>query len=214
MNLTFLFTAALLCAAAPARAEDKKGGLTQQQAEDIARLVTRPAIEVVKPAADRAGAALYEALINTNAASWALWNLANGLAAQQNAGKQPEPDLKLTETYIRLRMRCNTADLCMRAGGACKAYPGDADFAKAAGYAHKDITAYMNVIKKQSPLSRQHRRRLENALDTARKRATFQLRVTRAADVDTTPVTPAEDEYRQIALAKRLGNTFTQPPWP
>ncbi len=212
----YSIAAALACAllfSGPAAAEDQRKNISQEQANGIAEMLTRPVREVVKPAADKAGKDLYEALQYSNGASWALWDLVNGLAAQQKAGGVPKPDLNLIETYIRLRMRCNTADLCLR-NSTCKAYPGDGEFAKAAQLALRDIKTYTAGLKGKSPLTRQHRMRLDNFLETARKRVLFSLKTTRELNVDPTPATPAEEAYRQAALNKRQGPKFTQPPWP
>ena len=213
MKTCLIFLALLSTVLTAARAEDGKDKITKEQAEGIAELLTLPVRQAVKPAADKAGKDLYEALQYSNGASWALWDLAGGLAARQKAGTEPEPDPALVETYIRLRMRCNTADLC-RANSNCRAYPGDGDFAKAARLAGKDIKNYAAGLAGSSPLKQLHRTRIDGFLETARKRMIFSLQVSNEKDVVPAPATPAEEAYRRKALEKRQGNRFTQPPWP
>jgi hypothetical protein len=210
--IPLLIAAAMLCAAA-AGAEDQKNNITQEQANGIAEMITRPVREVVKPAADKAGKDLYDALISQYASSWALWDLLNGLSDQQKAARKPEPDPDLVETYLRLRMRCNTADLCP-GNSACKAYPGDKDFARMTQAAASEIKIYAAGFRGKSPLMPRHRARIENILETARKRTIFSLKMTRRTNVDPASATPAEEKYRQLALEKREGSEFKQPPWP
>ena len=172
-----------------------------------------PVTDFIRPAALKAGADAYDAVRSNNAAAWALWDLLNGLAAQQKEGRSPEPDLSLVGTYIRLRMRCSTAELCRR-GGACKEYPGDAEFTKAAQAARKELKAFAAGLKGVSPLTRQRRARAESILETARRRAIFPLLYGRATSPEPSPAGPGEERYRGLALAKKQGSAFTQPPWP
>lgn len=189
----------------PAGAEE--GKITKEQAEGIARLVTRPVIEVVVPAVNNA-------MAEAAAASWALWDLISGLEEQRKAGKPPEPDPELVETYIRLAMRCAPGDLCSRPGAACKEYPGDADFLKAARLAGKNIKGYAAVQKDRSLLKPLHRGRITGFMDTARKRAVFSLPLTKNTIARPTPPTPEENKYLQLALEKKKGPKYAFPPWP
>ena len=207
----FFFAAVLLCAPALCRAEVTKDNMTKEQAEGIARMVSMPAAEIIRPAVIKA---VSDALQVANAADWALWDLLNGMAALQKAGKTPEPDAALLETYIRLRMRCNTGELCRKGGGSCKEYPGGVEFAKAVQYALKDVKAYAAGLKGKSPLSKRHRLLIGNSIDSARRRAAFSLRITGDNDRQPTPPTPGEAHYLKLALDKKQGSRFTQPPWP
>lgn len=204
--LLLTFAAALL-SAFPAAAGEGKAGITREQAEGIAVLVTRPVTEVIIPAVNNA-------MAETAAASWALWDLVNGLSDQQKAGKKPEPDLALVGTYIRLTMRCASGDLCSRPGAACKEYPGDAEFLKAARMAGKNIKEYAAGQKNQSMLKPLHRGRITGFMDTARKRMIFSQPLTKDTTARPTPPTPEEDKYLQLALEKKKGPKYAFPPWP
>lgn len=199
--------AAALIGVSTACAEENKGGITREQAEGIAVMVTRPVTEVIVPAVNNA-------MAEAAAASWALWDLINGLSEQQKAGKKPEPDLALVGTYIRLTMRCAPADLCLRQGAACKEYPGDADFLKAARMAEKNIKEYAAGQKNQSLLKPLHRGRITGFMDTARKRVIFSLPLTKSTIARPTPPSPEEDKYLKLALEKKKGPKYAFPPWP
>lgn len=207
MFLAVLFAGTLFNSGA-GRAEEKKSGITREQALGIADLVTRPVREVIVPAVDNS-------MTTACASAWALWDLANGLLDQQKAGKKPVADLRLVETYIRLAMRNTSGDLCLSAGSRCKAYPGDADFAKMARAALKDINKYAAALKPdQSPLKRQQRDRLQGFMNTARSRALFSLPLTRETTVR--PALPNREEagYLRLAAEKKKGASYTFPPWP
>jgi len=205
-NLILLALAsAALCAAV--RAEEPKPGITKEQALGIADMVMRPVHEVIVPAVDNA-------MTTAAAASWTLWDLTSGLDRQQKAGKKPEADLRLVETYIRLLMRNNSGDLCLLRGSRCKAYPGDADFAKMAQTAEKDINKYAAGLKTQSPLKKQHRDRIQAFMSTARSRALFSLPLTRETTVRTPPASAEEAGYIKMASEKKKGTSYTFPPWP
>lgn len=204
-HLLFSALAAAALFSLPASAEE--GKITREQAEGIAGLVTRPVIEVVLPAVNNA-------MAETAAASWALWDLIRGLEEQRKAGKPPEPDPALVETYIRLAMRCAPGDLCLRQGAPCKEYPGDAEFLKAARLAGKNIKGYAAVQKDQYLLKPLHRGRISGFMDTARKRAIFSLPLTKETTARPTPPTPEEDKYLQLALEKKKGPKYAFPPWP
>ena len=208
------FAAVMLYAGTAAGAQEKKSAINRKNAEGIAELITRPVREIVRPAALKAGQDLSDAMQSSNASAWALWDLLSGLSKQLKTGKKPEPDVNLVGTYIRLRMRCNTGDLCLKPGAPCKAYPGSGEFAKAVQIAQKDIKTYATGLYGQSPLMRQHRMRIENFMETARKRAIFPLQMTRAKNVQPTPATQEETKYRQISLTKKQSSQFTLPPWP
>ena len=205
------FSTALLFAPALGRAEVTRDNMTQEQAEGIARMVSMPAVEIIRPAVMQV---VSNTLHISNAVNWALWDLLNGMTTMQKAGKAPAPDAALVETYIRLRMRCNTGELCRKGGGSCKEYPADREFAMAIQYGLPEVKAYAAGLKGKSPLLKQHRLHIGNSLDTARKRAIFQLRTTGDADRQPTPPAPGEAKYLQLALAKKQGAQFTQPPWP
>lgn len=205
--LLLTFAAALFCAAPGAGAEEGKSGITREQAEGIAVLVTRPVTEAIVPAVNKA-------MAETAAASWALWDLIDGLSGQQKAGKKPEPDTVLVETYIRLAMRCSPGDLCLRQGAACKEYPGDAEFLKAARMAGKNIKDYAAGQKDQSLVKPLHRGRITGFMDTARKRAVFSQPLTKDTTARPTPPTPEEDKYLKLALEKKTGPKYAFPPWP
>lgn len=201
-----IFAAALL-GAFPAAAEEGKAGITREQAQGIAVLVTRPVTEVIVPAVN-------SAMAEAAAASWSLWDLVNGLSDRQKAGKKPEPDLGLVETYLRLTMRCAPGDLCSRPGAACKEYPGDADFLKAARMAAKNIKEYAAGQKNQSLLKALHRGRITGFMDTARKRMIFPLPLTKDTTARPSPPTPEENKYLRLALEKKKGSKYAFPPWP
>ncbi len=205
--ISLFFAAAVFCAPAAARAEEAKTGISREQAGRIAELVTRPAREAVVPA-------INNVMTTVSAASWALWDLLNDLRNQQKAGKKPEPDLRLTETHIRLTMRASYGDLCLRPGAHCKAYPGDADFAKMAQAAGQEMKKYAAGLKGQSPLQLRHRNRLQSFMDTARKKAIFTLPMTRETAVKLPPETQEETKYLQMALEKKKGPKYAFPPWP
>lgn len=207
--------AAPLCLAAllplSAAAGEKNSGVTQQQANDIAELLTAPVRQVVKPAADKAGKDLYEALQYANGAEWALWDLACGLKAA--AGARPEPDCALAETYVRLRMRSNTGDLCRLFGGGCKAYPSDAALSAAGASACGEIRRFAAKLPAGAdPALRRHRARLDGFLETARKKAAFGQPAA-GAEPEPPPPTAAEQKYRALAVEKRRGGRFMTPPW-
>ena len=207
-TLILLLASATLCISDAGRAEEKKSGITREQALGIADLVTRPVREVVVPAVDNS-------MTVACASSWALWDLAKGMAEQQKAGKKPVADPRFVETYIRLVMRNNFGDLCLSAGSRCKAYPGDADFAKMAQAALKDINKYAAGLKPdQSPLKRQHRDRIQGFMNTARSRGLFSLPMKRETTVRPTPPNPEEAGYIRMAAEKKKGASYTFPPWP
>ena len=206
--ILLVLASASLCVAATGRAEEQKPGLTREQALGIADLVTRPVREVIVPAVDNS-------MTTACASSWALWDLANGLLDQQKAGKKPAAEPRLVETYIRLAMRNTSGDLCLSAGSPCKAYPGDADFAKMAQAALKEINKYAAGLKPdQSPLKRQHRDRIQGFMNTARSRGLFSLPMTRETTVRPTPPNPEEAGYIRMAAEKKKGASYTFPPWP
>lgn len=198
-----IFLIALTLASAPAAGAPEQQKLTQQQAEDIARLVSSPVTEVIRPAAIKAVA---DATKWSNAAAWALWDLAQSLA-------QPGAGSAQAGTYLRLSMRCNTGDLCPKRGAVCKAYPGDAEFAAAERNAGEGLAAFAAGLKGRKALKRADRDRLAAILDTARKRAIFPLRAATPQAAEPTPPTPQEDHYLQLALKKKKGAAYTQPPW-
>jgi len=206
--ILLVLASAALCVAATGRAEEQKTGLTRGQALGIADLVTRPVREVVVPTVDNS-------MTVACASSWALWDLAKGMAEQQKAGKKPVADPRFVETYIRLAMRNNLGDLCLSAGSRCKAYPRDADFAKMAQAALKDINKYAAGLKpSQSPLKQQQRTRLQGFMNTARSRALFSLPMTRETTVRPAPPNPEEAGYLRLAAEKKKGAGYTFPPWP
>lgn len=205
--LPLFFAASIFCPTAPAGAQENQQGLTREQAERIADLVSRPAREVIKPAVDNA--------VNTvAAASWALWDIMNGMDRQQKAGEKPDPDQGLVEIRIRLTMRCASGQLCLRQGSSCKAYPRDSDFAKAAFMARTDIKTYAAKHKGKSLYSKQHTDRIAGFMETARKKMIFSLPMTRETTVQPSPATPGETKYIQLAEKKKKGPNFTFPPWP
>ena len=206
-----IILAALLSGGASAAPEMTRDNMTNEQAEGIADLVSRPAREIIRPAVLKA---VFDAMQWSNAASWALWDLANGLAVQQKAGKKPEPDAGLVETNIRLRMRCNTGDLCLKRGAPCKVYPRGADFDGAAQAAFKELKSYAAGLKGRSPLAREQRMRMEGLLETARKRVLFPLPQSGDMDTRPSPATPGEEDYLRFALENKKGDKFTPPPWP
>ncbi|MBI5744966.1 MAG: hypothetical protein HY952_10510 [Elusimicrobia bacterium] len=198
-----------------ASAEDAKPVIDKQQATEIARQITLPAIQVLKPAADKAGKDLHEALQFSNGASWALWDLIRDLSVKRKSGAKPEPDAALAETYVRLRMRCNTGDLCPRHGAGCKAYPPVESLAAAARNACTEIKKFMAKLPvNEDPALRHNRTRIENFLETARLRAAFAMPGSKGKDPLPPAATTAELKYRDLALKKRDGNHFSQPPWP
>lgn len=196
-------------------AEDAKPAITPQQAAEIAKQVTLPAIQVLKPAADKAGKDLYEALQFSNGASWALWDLIRDLSVKRKGGAMPEPDAALAGTYVRLRMRCNTGDLCPRHGADCRSYPPEENLEAAARNACAEIKKFMAKLPaNEDPALRHNRARIENFLETARLRAAFAMPKSKDKDPRPPAATPAELKYRDLALKKRDGNHFSQPPWP
>lgn len=199
-----IFLIALTLAGAPAAGAPEQQKLTKEQAEGIARLVSSPVTEVIRPAAIKA---VEDATKWSNAAAWALWDLAQSLA-QPQAGQA-----NLTETYLRLSMRCNTGDLCPKRGAVCKAYPGDAEFAAAARHAGEELAAFAAGLKGRKTLKRADRDRLAAILNTARKRAIFPLRVTTPQAAEPTPPTQQEETYLRLALEKKKGTAYAQPPW-
>ena len=211
-----LFCCLAVAAAAPALAGDsgeKKIG--QAQARGIAEQLMLPVRSGVMPAVNKAGQDLYEAQQYSNGASWALWDLVKDISEKRKHGAKAEPDAGLIETYMRLRMRCNTADLCMKPGPSCKEYPGDADFSRAAKTAGADIRAYLSRMDfGEDPLKRQHRMRIESCLETARKRALFSLPRSASRNPRPSAPAPAEIKYRELALKKKQGNRFLEPSWP
>jgi len=194
-------------------AGDKK--ISQAQVQGVAGQLLQPVRSGVMPAVSKAGQDLYEAQQYSNGAAWALWDLVKDISEKRKHGAKAEPDAGLIETYIRLRMRCNTADLCMKPGPSCKEYPGDADLSRAAHKAGADIKTYLSRMDfGEDPLKRQHRMRIESCLETARKRALFSLRKSASRDPRPPAPAPVEIKYRELALKKKQGDRFVEPSWP
>lgn len=190
------------------------GEITQKDAQKIAEAVTAPVRNSVVPAANAAGRDLYDAMLSANAAAWALRDLVKGVS-RKAGGAGRAPDAALADTYMRLRMRSNTGDLCPRHGGTCRRYPADAEFSAAVKAALGEIKTYLSRLDPgEDAADARHRRRVENFLETARRRALFSLPATGKKEPALPALTPGEEKYRGMALAKKSGGKFAEPVWP
>jgi hypothetical protein len=162
--------------------------------------------------------------------AWVLWDMLQDLRHKKRAGQaKSEPDAVLVDTYIRLRMRCNTGDLAFRGMGSItssKFYPQDEDFSRAAKEALEDIRRRaVSWGARQDPLELKLRAAVQSVLETARHKMVFRLRKhatdTGKAD-DPTPPTPNEQAYIQKVLDMKQSSRYasqkylgyTLPPWP
>ncbi|OIO03267.1 MAG: hypothetical protein AUJ51_04705 [Elusimicrobia bacterium CG1_02_56_21] len=195
--ISLIFFAAVFCAPVAAGTDREK---ERQAAEMILdQAVTRPVKEVILPAVNNAVAAARASVLS-------LKDLLRGLAEQQKSGGKPDPDILLVETFIRLTMRCNTGDLCLKFSSSCKAYPEDKDFKKAAEAAYKEIKAYADRLKGRSPEIPPHNARIRKYMEKARKRMVFSLPLARKEGAAPGPETQTEAEYLQEAGKKKADN--------
>ncbi|MFI5361889.1 MAG: hypothetical protein ACHQ49_07970 [Elusimicrobiota bacterium] len=163
---------------------------------------------------------LKNALQATNAATWALWDLLSDMSRRKRAGEaKPAPDAALADAYLRLRMRCNTGDLVFRGSShitSSKIYPGDEEFARAAGGALADVRRRSAAwAKNQYALDPGPRDSVTRAFESARRQMVFRLRRHDADGPDQPPPpTPGESVYLQKASDEMNDTSYVLPPWP
>jgi len=161
--------------------------------------------------------AVFDALLVANAAEWALWDLMADLNAKSEAGEKQVPDKTLAETWLRLRMRCNTGDLVWKGVYSNKArfYPENKDFEAAAAEARAAISVYFSSLKpRKSPPRADRKARVEKSLETARKKMIFRL-IYGPDDYSPKPPppSPGETSYLEKAENSKADGKYAFPSW-
>jgi hypothetical protein len=194
-----------------AQPQGDQKGLSKDDAMAVVNQLMIPGAMVTKNAADKGFVDLSEGIKAANAASWALWDVTRSL---RNGGK---PSVAAVDAYIRLRMRCNTADLVSKglSGNKARRYPGDEDFKGMVEKSIPGITVFAAKLKRSAdPASAANRKRVAEFMETARKQAAFRMPFSGESEPRPPAPTSGEAGYLRKAEEAKHGSTYSEPPWP